>query len=110
MASAYFVKTEPFEQTSVPTSEIAKENAPKKNKIKKETSKIKLEKLDQAIDENEEIVNKKQKWEPPNWKDQLDRIKEMRSDASAPVDTMGCDALTSVDQKLAPNVNPCFLN
>lgn len=47
---------------------------------------------------------KKVKWEPAEWKEVLDRIKQMRMDKSAPVDTMGCDALSSLDENLSPQV------
>ncbi|CAG0889399.1 unnamed protein product [Darwinula stevensoni] len=34
---------------------------------------------------------KKEKWEPENWQEVLDNIREMRKDRTAPVDTMGCE-------------------
>jgi hypothetical protein len=44
------------------------------------------------------------KWEPVNWQEQLDKIKIMRSEQNAPVDTMGCDTLADTVENLAPNV------
>ena len=34
---------------------------------------------------------KSELWEPPNWREQLDGIREMRKNRDAPVDTMGCE-------------------
>ncbi|XP_066496990.1 endonuclease III-like protein 1 isoform X2 [Tiliqua scincoides] len=34
---------------------------------------------------------KKQKWEPPNWEQQLANIREMRAERDAPVDQMGAE-------------------
>lgn len=38
-----------------------------------------------------ETGNKKLKWEPKNWHEVLNNIREMRKQRDAPVDTMGCD-------------------
>lgn len=45
---------------------------------------------------------KTEHWEPPNWKEQLDRIREMRSSRDAPVDNMG--AATCYDTEAPANV------
>lgn len=74
-------------------------------KIKKLLEPIKL--LEVKSEPNtleEEPQRKKVKWEPPNWLEQLERIREMRSDQNAPVDTMGCDALSSLDPNLSEKV------
>ena len=52
----------------------------------------------------EKLTNKKLKWEPPNWEDQYAMIREMRSDWTAPVDTMGCDAISNSDPILTEKV------
>ena len=39
---------------------------------------------------------KKEKWEPPDWRKQLENINEMRKNRGAPVDTMGCDVISDV--------------
>ena len=52
----------------------------------------------------EKLTNKKLKWEPPNWEDQYAMIREMRSDRTAPVDTMGCDAISNSDPILTEKV------
>lgn len=38
-----------------------------------------------------ETEAKKEKWEPQNWIETLNNIRDMRKSADAPVDTMGCD-------------------
>lgn len=45
--------------------------------------------------EEDERPLKKVKWQPENWLEQYNLIKEMRSDMNAPVDTVGCDAITT---------------
>lgn len=50
----------------------------------------------------EEPGLKKCKWEPTNWKEQFELIKQMRSGMSAPVDSMGCDTLSSIDAVIEP--------
>ena len=47
---------------------------------------------------------KSEVWQPPNWVEQLEGIREMRKNRDAPVDTMGCerchdhDAIASVQR------------
>ncbi len=64
---------------------------------------IKIEKFEmKEIDYSENEPNqKKNKWEPPMWHEQLDRIRQMRSESSAPVDTMGCDSLANLNPNLS---------
>ena len=50
--------------------------------------------VDQAFQQTEE---KKIKWEPPGWREQLDNIYEMRKHRDAVVDTMGCDRISDVN-------------
>lgn len=47
---------------------------------------------------------KKLKWEPANWQEQFELIRKMRNENNAPVDTMGCDAIASIDPNLTPEV------
>ena len=47
-------------------------------------------KTDPAAETGDELV-KREVWEPPNWRDQLRGIREMRKNRDAPVDTMGCE-------------------
>lgn len=60
----------------------------------------------EPVDTNttEETPSKKLKWEPNNWREQFERIKEMRVNLDAPVDTMGCETLNSCDQNQPENV------
>jgi endonuclease-3 len=50
----------------------------------------------------EETENKKLKWEPKNWREVLNNIREMRKQRDAPVDTMGCDKCA--DESARPEV------
>lgn len=47
--------------------------------------------VDIVVKEDEETKVKRESWEPPNWRDQLRGIQEMRKAKDAPVDTMGCE-------------------
>jgi hypothetical protein len=81
------------------------ESEPGRNiKIKKLLEPIKLLEVKSEPNILEEPQRKKGKWEPPNWLKQLERIREMRSDQNAPVDTMGCDALSSLDPNVSEKV------
>ena len=75
------------------------------SKMMKE-EKIKIEPSDVSPYFNQTPVDapspKKSKWQPPNWFEQLQRIRDMRSSMSAPVDTMGCDSLSNLDPTLSP--------
>ncbi len=51
-----------------------------------------------------EASKKRLKWEPDNWQEQYNRIKAMRADMSAPVDTCGCDVISSQDPDLPEKV------
>lgn len=46
---------------------------------------------------------KKEKFEPPQWREVLDKIRDMRSGVHAPVDDMGCDQC--MDESAAPEVS-----
>jgi endonuclease-3 len=50
----------------------------------------------------EETENKKLKWEPKNWREVLNNLREMRKQRDAPVDTMGCDKCA--DESARPEV------
>lgn len=67
-----------------------------KRKVKKEKVKIKYE-TDFSYEYGGEF--KKEKWEPPTWRDQLKNIHEMRKNRDAPVDSMGCDVISDVTAK-----------
>lgn len=53
--------------------------------------------------EARDTENKKSKWEPKNWHEVVNNIREMRKQRDAPVDTMGCDKCA--DESAPPEVN-----
>lgn len=70
----------------------------KLEKIKSEpTIKIEYENPDE---QNTSSSSKKTKWEPANWQEQLGFIKEMRGKRDAPVDVVGCEAISRADPNL----------
>ena len=62
---------------------------------------IKIESESKQPDDMVSVV-KKEKWQPPSWRPQLENINEMRKNRDAPVDTMGCDVISDV--QAAPEV------
>lgn len=58
-------------------------------KIKCENSNMKAGSTD-SENVNIDAEGDRNKWTPPNWKETLEHIKEMRKHRSAPVDEMGC--------------------
>ena len=72
--------------------------------IKVEYEKIPVDKQnDTSVEESKSPIAKKEKWQPPLWKQQLLNVYEMRRRRDAPVDTMGCDRIS--DQKAEPRVS-----
>ena len=71
--------------------------------------KIEYEKQEPSVEKQCEDAKspaaKKEKWQPPLWKQQLLNIYEMRRRRDAPVDTMGCDRIS--DEKAEPRVSTC---
>lgn len=55
------------------------------------SEKIKRKHVAVASEGAQECKNLKQSWAPPNWKEVLANVREMRKNFDAPVDTMGCD-------------------
>lgn len=63
-----------------------------------------------AANKSEDVAAKKRKkdtsketaqssgWEPANWREQLDNIREMRKARDAPVDSQGCEKTADVNQ------------
>lgn len=47
----------------------------------------------------EDLGNKVSSWRPANWETTLDKIREMRKNKDAPVDSMGCDKCVDQDSK-----------
>ncbi|XP_069122838.1 endonuclease III-like protein 1 isoform X2 [Argopecten irradians] len=95
VCSAVVTKTE----RAVVTKTECKSRKRGKQTIGYEQLQIKSEETDSDFHIKLENGQKKTKWEPSNWRTQLDNIIEMRKDRSAPVDTMGCDEISDRDSK-----------
>jgi hypothetical protein len=54
-----------------------------------------------------EIDKNKSRWEPKNWREVLNNIREMRKQRDAPVDTMGCDKCANKSAPPEVNVDCC---
>ncbi|XP_041766410.1 uncharacterized protein LOC121590639 isoform X3 [Anopheles merus] len=85
------INVEPVDDETMPelTSSV-----PEKTPIKREPagtghSPIKRELENDNTDDS--TVAKESKWEPKNWRQTMENIREMRRAILAPVDTMGCD-------------------
>ncbi|CAM5087782.1 unnamed protein product [Natator depressus] len=64
---------------------------PSKSSRKGKKVSVLYDSLEGGIAEKEETDSKRLKWEPGNWKQQLDNIREMRQNKDAPVDQMGAE-------------------
>ncbi|CAM4617168.1 unnamed protein product [Lepidochelys olivacea] len=64
---------------------------PSKSSRKGKKVSVLYDSLEGGIAEKEETDSKRLKWEPGNWKQQLDNIREMRRNKDAPVDQMGAE-------------------
>ncbi|CAM4619479.1 endonuclease III-like protein 1 [Caretta caretta] len=64
---------------------------PSKSSRKGKKVSVLYDSLEGGIAEKEETDSKRLKWEPGNWKRQLDNIREMRRNKDAPVDQMGAE-------------------
>lgn len=100
--SKYFIKEEHVE------IDVKDEERPKtvlkasaQNTVQSAKISSKIAQIKEELEQPSET--KKPKWEPENWMEQLNRIKTMRSQWDAPVDTMGCDS--NWDAESPPNVN-----
>uniref|UniRef100_A0A8D8M8N7 Endonuclease III homolog n=1 Tax=Cacopsylla melanoneura TaxID=428564 RepID=A0A8D8M8N7_9HEMI len=69
------------------------------NKTDRTSTKKKVQREIEGKDEEE---SKKNKWEPENWNQVLQNIREMRKNLDAPVDSMGCDQ--SYDKDISPQI------
>ena len=100
-----------IEETQIP------HESPKKNKRNKrqhitvafEKTEDDVPKMKSNITEDKVAVevDKKPKWEPKNWYEVVENIREMRKDRDAPVDTMGCDKC--MDETASPEVIICTI-
>nr|XP_006129338.1 endonuclease III-like protein 1 isoform X1 [Pelodiscus sinensis] len=63
---------------------------PKRSRKGKKIS-VRYDSVDGGSQEEEEADSKRLKWEPGNWRQQLENIREMRRHKDAPVDQMGAE-------------------
>ncbi|XP_030434962.1 endonuclease III-like protein 1 [Gopherus evgoodei] len=64
---------------------------PSKSSRKGKKVNVLYDSLERGIAEKEETDSKRLKWEPGNWRQQLENIREMRRNKDAPVDQMGAE-------------------
>ncbi|TFK10405.1 Ig kappa chain V-IV region B17 [Platysternon megacephalum] len=64
---------------------------PSKSSRKGKKVTVLYDSLEGGVAEKEETDSKRLKWEPGNWRQQLDNIREMRRNKDAPVDQMGAE-------------------
>uniref|UniRef100_A0A8C3SIL5 Endonuclease III-like protein 1 n=1 Tax=Chelydra serpentina TaxID=8475 RepID=A0A8C3SIL5_CHESE len=64
---------------------------PSKSSRKGKKVSVLYDALEGGIAEKEETDSRSLKWEPGNWRQQLDNIREMRRNRDAPVDQMGAE-------------------
>ena len=77
------------------------DNLPQSTDISVKKEEVKSEDNNSDPQINQASV-KKEKWEPPGWRTQLENINEMRKNRDAPVDSMGCDDIS--DALASPQV------
>ena len=108
--SRYFGKTESgvaaasrsirLRHVVVKYEEPTPEKKPKLHKRGRKDMSISAAVATEANEEKETIKTEVQlKWEPKNWKQLLDNIKEMRRDKTAVVDSQGCERTADVKEK-----------
>ncbi|XP_020862502.1 endonuclease III-like protein 1 [Phascolarctos cinereus] len=98
-----------FTEDKLPTSLGKEAVAGKRERTKplRRQRKVKLEMAYESLDrggdvDDDDSTPKKPKWEPPNWRLQLENIREMRKSKDAPVDHMGAEQC--YDQNAPPEV------
>ncbi|KAM9125824.1 endonuclease III-like protein 1 [Pangshura tecta] len=64
---------------------------PSKSSRKGKKVNVLYDSLEEGMAEKEETDSKRLKWEPGNWRQQLENIREMRRNKDAPVDQMGAE-------------------
>uniref|UniRef100_A0A182R3N6 Endonuclease III homolog n=1 Tax=Anopheles funestus TaxID=62324 RepID=A0A182R3N6_ANOFN len=93
------IKIEPSEE-----AEIMPQSTCEKTPVKQEQfdylAPIKQENTD---DQDDPSIAKETKWEPKNWRQMMENIREMRRANLAPVDTMGCDQFTQNTETVLPD-------
>ncbi|XP_050069872.1 endonuclease III-like protein 1 [Anopheles maculipalpis] len=94
------IKLEPPEEAEIICQPIC-EKTPAKQEPVDYLSPVKRE-IPDNNDDSTGIV-KEAKWEPNNWRQMMDNIREMRRLNPAPVDTMGCDQFTQDSGTILPD-------
>uniref|UniRef100_A0A182YKI6 Endonuclease III homolog n=1 Tax=Anopheles stephensi TaxID=30069 RepID=A0A182YKI6_ANOST len=94
------IKVEPPEEAEIVSQPICEQTPTKQepvdylSPVKRETSAVAEDSTDHA---------KEAKWEPKNWREMMEHIREMRRMNPAPVDTMGCDQFTQGGETVLPD-------
>uniref|UniRef100_A0A6E8VB19 Endonuclease III homolog n=1 Tax=Anopheles coluzzii TaxID=1518534 RepID=A0A6E8VB19_ANOCL len=89
------IKVEPVDDIETApqlTSSVLEKTPIKREPAGADHSPIKRELENGNTDDS--TVAKESKWEPENWRQMMENIREMRKAHLAPVDTMGCDQFT----------------
>ncbi|XP_053669137.1 endonuclease III-like protein 1 [Anopheles marshallii] len=93
------IKVEPPEEDEV-TSQVPIEKTPVKQEAFDCLSPTKRENAD---DQDDATIAKESRWEPENWRQMLENIRQMRRTTPAPVDTMGCDQFSQDTESVLPD-------
>uniref|UniRef100_A0A182LW49 Endonuclease III homolog n=1 Tax=Anopheles culicifacies TaxID=139723 RepID=A0A182LW49_9DIPT len=93
------IKVEPPEEVGIMAQAIC-EKTPVKQEPFDHLSPIK--KQENADDQDDPTIAKETKWEPKNWLQMMENIREMRKTNLAPVDTMGCDQFSQDTENALP--------
>ncbi|XP_052869626.1 endonuclease III-like protein 1 [Anopheles cruzii] len=84
------IKVEPLEEAIPQVGFAINEKTPVKRESTEEQSPVKDESVVEQPGSSSERTMKETKWEPVDWRQMLENIRQMRRDTPAPVDTMGC--------------------
>uniref|UniRef100_A0A182NA81 Endonuclease III homolog n=1 Tax=Anopheles dirus TaxID=7168 RepID=A0A182NA81_9DIPT len=93
------IKVELLEDITMPPMPV--EKTPIKQEPVDIRSPIKRELEDRS--ESAQTSDKETKWEPENWRQMMENIREMRRANLAPVDTMGCDQFAQDPENVYPD-------
>uniref|UniRef100_A0A182VX52 Endonuclease III homolog n=1 Tax=Anopheles minimus TaxID=112268 RepID=A0A182VX52_9DIPT len=93
------IKVEPPEEAGMVT-QATYERTPVKQEPFDHLSPIKRENAD---DRDDATIAKETKWEPENWRQMMENIRQIRRTNLAPVDTMGCDQFTQDTENAIPD-------
>ncbi|XP_052899662.1 endonuclease III-like protein 1 [Anopheles moucheti] len=93
------IKVEPPEEDEI-MAQVTYEKTPIKQEAFSNVSPIKREIAD---NQDDATIAKELKWEPENWRQMMENIRQMRRTTPAPVDTMGCDQFTQDTENVLPD-------